>query len=306
MPHYKQIPSSHHRVGVFFRPNEPAESCRQLLAVLLGRGLEVHVEESTVRRNVRLPEGVRMFSAQNIPELDWVLAFGGDGTLIGAARTMNGRHLPLWAVNRGSLGYLSDVTFDEFVPALDRVLRGEYTLDLRGKLRVSILREGQPLCKTQDVVNDVVVSNQLLGRLLTLRAAVNGEYLTDYRADGLIVCTPTGSTAYNLSAGGPIIEPGLSCAVLTPICPHTLSQRAMIVGAESRITLQLSAMERQAMVTLDGQVVESIKPRDEVQITASPTRMGLIRTSKRDKFQILRAKLRWGEGAVLGGEGEEG
>ncbi len=226
---------------------------------------------------------------------DLVIVLGGDGTLIHAARLLEGRAAPILGVNMGSLGFLTEVPRSELYPAIDHVLSGKAEVSERMKLRVHVHREPENDARLVDteVLNDVVISKAALSRIAEIQVTAAGFELATYKADGVIVATPTGSTAYALSANGPIVHPALSAVVLAPICPHTLTQRPVVVPDDQKIDLRLLS-DSEVYVTLDGQTGLRLKRRDRVEIKQSSNRVLLVRNPRIDYFGLLRAKLRWG------------
>jgi NAD+ kinase len=232
------------------------------------------------------------------PELagaaEMLVVLGGDGTLLSVARLIKGRDVPILGVNLGGMGFLAEVTIEEMFPVLEQVLAGNYGIDRRMMLRAQVLRQGS--CITEEsLLNDVVVNKSALARILTLEVAVDGRYLTTFQADGLILSTPTGSTAYSLAAGGPIIYPTLASILLTPICPHTLTNRPIILPVGSTVEVTLRSDERDAYVTLDGQIGFPFLKNDVARIQQSDYVVPLIKSPFKAYFQVLRTKLKWGE-----------
>ena len=229
---------------------------------------------------------------------DLVLVLGGDGTLIHAARILRGRPAPILGVNMGSLGFLTEVPLTELDAAIDHVLSGKAELSERMKLRVHVHRRGasggEDKLVDSEVLNDVVIAKGTLSRMAEFEVTCSGDYVTSYKADGIIVATPTGSTAYSLAANGPILYPSMRAVILTPICPHTLAQRPVVLPDDQTLNIRLVS-ESEVFVTLDGQTGMRLEPGDRVQIKQSPNRVLLVRNPRIDYFGILRAKLKWGE-----------
>ncbi|MFN7130501.1 MAG: NAD(+)/NADH kinase [Myxococcales bacterium] len=229
---------------------------------------------------------------------DLCIVLGGDGTLIHAAAVFAGRPVPILGVNLGSLGFMTEIPAAEVTEMLERVLLGDFKVEPRMKLRVRLHRaksaDGRPVVDAE-VLNDVVINKGALARIADLQASIEGTYITTYKADGVIVSTPTGSTAYSLSAAGPIMYPTMHAVIITPICPHTLTQRPIVVPDDRQINLVLTSESAEMYLTLDGQSGVPMVPGDRVQIEQSPNRLLLIRNPKLDYFSILRQKLRWGE-----------
>ena len=230
------------------------------------------------------------------PKTDLVVVMGGDGTMLGAVRALVHQGLekaPILGVNLGGLGFLTALSPEELAPALDMVLKGDYSCTERLMLKVDIHRQKTPLASFH-ALNDVVINKAALARIVELPIAVDGHRLTAFRADGLIIATPTGSTAYNLSAGGPICHPGLDCILLTPICSFALSNRPLLLDPDMTITLHLDESAPETTLTCDGQVGEDLQPGDQITIERSPKTVTIIQSPFKDYFEILRTKLRWG------------
>ena len=228
------------------------------------------------------------------PETELIVVMGGDGTLLSVARHYGQLNVPVLGVNVGGLGFLTEVSLDELYPSMEQVLAGRYEVEDRLLLTASLFREGK-LGWQENILNDVVINKGALARIIELTAWIDGEYLTTYRADGLIVSTPTGSTAYTLSAGGPIVYPTLSHIILIPICPHTLSNRPIILPDTSTVAITFAEKVFDVYLTLDGQVGQALQEGDRVEIRCAPYRVKLIKSPQRSYFEILRAKLGWGE-----------
>jgi len=196
-------------------------------------------------------------------------------------------------VNYGGLGYLAEFRIEELYTALEAILAGDYRVDRRVMLAVELLRGDEHLTRNR-VLNDVVINKSALARIIEIEAYLNRQFVNSFRADGLIVSTPTGSTAYNLSAGGPVIFPSMNAVVITPICPFTLSNRPIVVPDESLIELRLKTANEEVVLTLDGQVGLALKPEDRVLIRKSKTTFNIVQPANRNYFEVLRDKLRWG------------
>jgi len=224
---------------------------------------------------------------------DLCVVVGGDGTLLAAARLMGERQLPILAINHGALGFLTEVTLEEMYTALDRVMEGEFETDRRMMMLVKIVRDGAVLA-TYQALNDVVINKGTVARIIELEARVNGQYVSSFRSDGLILATPTGSTAYNLSAGGPIIFPSMGAIVMTPICSHTLTNRPLVLPPDVRIELALTTTQDEVHVTVDGQVGRKLESEDRVVVEKSSRVVELIVPKGKAYFDVLRGKLKWG------------
>ncbi|MFQ5789119.1 MAG: NAD(+)/NADH kinase [Acidobacteriota bacterium] len=227
-------------------------------------------------------------------DADLLIVLGGDGTLLSAARAMGARQIPILGINLGSLGFLTDIALPELHPALDSILAGEFTIDSRMMLNAELVRKGKVLAR-QTVLNDVVITKGAIARMIEVGVEINQQFVAMVRADGIIVSTPTGSTAYNLAAGGPILFPGIGSMILTPICPHTLTYRPVVVSARSRIALNLRSDSGEVYLTFDGQVSAPMLQGDLVRVRKSRSSLKLVSLPGRNYFQVLRHKLRWAE-----------
>jgi NAD+ kinase len=225
---------------------------------------------------------------------DLLIVLGGDGTLLSAARLLAERQVPILPVNLGGLGFLTSVTLDEMYPLLEQVLAGKHQTSERMMLEAEVLRDGV-VVERQRALNDAVLTKSDLSRIVDFDLYVDGDFVGRYRADGVIVSTPTGSTAYSLSAGGPILYPLLQAFVITPICPHMLTNRPLVVPESARMEIHFVAGDEGVHLTLDGQVGLDLKPGDRVRIGKSAARVLLVRPPKKTYFEILRNKLRWAE-----------
>ncbi len=225
-------------------------------------------------------------------EVDLVVTIGGDGTFLAAARHA-GDGAPILGINAGNLGFLAEATASEGLRLIDEALAGEAPIESRPLLDVALVRKGTRRGPFR-VLNDAVLNKSAIARIVTLSVSVDGEFLTSYRADGLIVATPTGSTAYNLSAGGPILFPEIDAICLTPICPHTLSHRPIVVPSRSVVEISLDSQGEDVFLTLDGQEGFPLEGDDRVVIRKSRKYFRLVRNRRRHYGDLLRSKLRWG------------
>jgi NAD+ kinase len=280
-------------VGIFSKPGVPAaaELAPKLIEWLRARGLCIRCDRETAV----YAGGCDQHSRPEVPEgCDLVIVLGGDGTLLSAARAIGGLEIPLLPVNLGGLGFLTAITIEEVFSELELAFRGEHRVDRRKMLRVEVLR-GDTAFARYEALNDAVVTKASLARMIDLDAYVDRMFVCAYKCDGLIVSTPTGSTAYSLSAGGPIIFPSVAAFCLTPICPHTLTNRPVIVPESSVIRLVSLAEDETAFLTIDGQVGEPLLKGDQVVCRASDHVIHLILPPRMLFFDVLRAKLKWGE-----------
>jgi NAD+ kinase len=231
---------------------------------------------------------------ENVPEgVDLVLVLGGDGTLLSAARLIEDTAQPILGINLGSLGFLTELGLEELFESLERVLEGEYSRESRVRLEASLHRGEEQIGRYQ-VLNDVVINKGALARIIDLETYVDGQKVTNYQSDGLIISTPTGSTAYSLAAGGPIIDPTLDVIVISPICPHTLTNRPLVIPGGAVVELFLRSDSGEVFLTLDGQEGTRLNQGDRVRIRASGNKVNLIRTGSRNFYDVLSTKLHWG------------
>jgi NAD+ kinase len=263
----------------------------QLLSWLSARGLGAVLEKETADLAADAPAAAG--KAELPSQVDLLVVLGGDGTLLSMARAVGDLGVPLLGVNLGGLGFLTATTLDEMLPALEAYLAGQMTIEERMLLAARVIRNGQPLCEYA-ALNDVVITKSAMSRIIDLSVSVDGRYATAYRADGLIISTPTGSTAYSLSAGGPILFPTMDAVVLTPICSHTLTNRPIVLPGADRVEVTLLA-DQEVMATVDGQVGVGLRERDTVEVRKAASRIRLVRFPQKDFFSVLRTKLKWGE-----------
>lgn len=226
---------------------------------------------------------------------DMIVVLGGDGTLLSVARLFVDKDVPILGVNLGSLGFLTEITVEELYDRLEQCLAGDTATSERMMLEITLHRAGKQI-EQGNALNDVVINKGALARIVDLETRVNGQFLTTYKADGLIVSTPTGSTGYSLSAGGPIIHHAMSCIAITPICPHTLTNRPIVISDESEICITVtSSFDEKVYLTLDGQVGIKLFEGDSIHVRRAPRSTLLIQSSTRNYFEVLRTKLKWGE-----------
>ena len=284
-------------VGIIVKPNHAeawATAC-ELSAWLKARGMRTltHSEQIEQKADSANCEMETVEAEQLQAETDLIVVLGGDGTMISAARLVGRRETPVLGINYGSLGYLTEFRIEELFLALDTVLAGNYKIDRRVMLDAEHRRRGETIAIGR-VLNDVVINKSVLARIIGIEVWLNEHFVNSFRADGLIVSTPTGSTAYNLSAGGPIIYPSMNAVVLTPICPFTLTNRPIVVPDTAEIKLVLSHENEGVVLTLDGQVGYQMQTGDTVSIRKSATTFNLVQPMNRNYFDVLRDKLKWG------------
>ena len=281
-------------IGIMTRPR-PADVpgiVRPLLQWLASRNIRALYDPETAQ-SLGDQSGMRT-REQLAEETDLLLVLGGDGTLLSAAREVAQRSKPILPINLGSLGFLTSFTLDELYPALEETLAGRLVASERVMLKATLLRNGKAEDE-QAVLNDVVINKGALARMTELRLSLDGDFVCRYRADGLIVATPTGSTAYSLSAGGPIVHPSVEAVVITPICPHTLSDRPLVVRDNSVVEVSLMETADSVYLTLDGQKGVELQRGDRVRIVRAPQKLMLIQPPRKPYYEILRSKLKWGE-----------
>jgi NAD+ kinase len=281
------------RVVVLAKPgtNEGQRIAFELGSWLGSRGVSVRFDEPTARA-LGQKDGIR---PDTIPAgTDLVIVAGGDGTLLSAARLAGPRGIPILGVNFGGLGFMTELQPEELYPALERLLRGDYAIEERETLRVRF-RRGRKVLGEYALLNDAVVTKTALARMLVIELRIDSELVATYTSDGLIIATPTGSTAYNLSAGGPILDPRMSAFVIAPICPHAMSYRPLVVPGGVRIEVTLRSLTEEAYLTLDGQVGFPMKQLDAIVVDRHPRSVRLVRVARRGFFEILQRKLHWGD-----------
>lgn len=226
-------------------------------------------------------------------QAELIIVLGGDGTLIHAARLLKGRPVPILGVNLGSLGFMTEVPVADAFHHLDSVLASKARIDSRMKLTCRLFRD-EKLVLSDEVLNDVVINKSTLARITDHQTFLDGSFMATFKADGVIFATPTGSTAYSLSAGGPVVHPSIDCVVVTPICPHALTQRPIVVPGDQTLTLTLSGAVTDVYVTFDGQEGHLLKKGDRLEVQKSPNRVYLVRNESLDYLAVLRQKLHWG------------
>jgi NAD+ kinase len=284
-------------VGVMSKPDSSAAAgiVPRLGEWLHGRGISIRCDEITASYDGANSYCGPGMSREAVPEdCDLVIVLGGDGTLLSAARAIGRREIPLFPVNLGGLGFLTAITVDELYPELERAFRGEHRVAKRKLLTTDVQRGGQTIA-SYDALNDAVLTKSAIARMIDLDAWVDEQFVCAYKADGLIISTPTGSTAYSLSAGGPIIFPSVPAICLTPICPHMLTNRPVLVPETSVIRVVSRGPDETVYLTIDGQVGTPVQEGDTVVCHSSHYSLHLIRPPRMMFFDVLRQKLKWGE-----------
>ncbi|TQV64366.1 MAG: NAD(+) kinase [Halothiobacillaceae bacterium] len=283
-------------VGIIAKPSDDRlyGALETLVSHLHARDVGILLDQATLPDLAILRDAPRVDRNELGEKSDLVIAVGGDGTLINAAHCMAAHDKPVLGINLGRLGFLVDISPDELTSRLDRILAGEYIAERRFLLSGEVIRAGKTLYRGV-VFNDLVYKVRDAVRMIEFETHIDGKYLLTQRSDGMVVSTPSGSTAYALSAGGPILTPGLEAIVLAPICPHTLSNRPIVVPAESVVEIMSTHNSRaNSLVSFDGQTMIDMEPDDRLRITRAEHPARLIHPSDYDYFHILRAKLRWG------------
>jgi NAD+ kinase len=282
------------RIGIIAKTDrEEARSVvPELLKWCLARGLQPLCAKETAALCPDVPVAIAR-KAELPAQVDLLLVLGGDGTLLSMSRLVGDLGVPILGVNLGGLGFLTAMTVDELFPALEAYLSGGLVIEERMMLSATVTRQGERLAGYV-ALNDMVITKSAMSRIIRLEVAVDGQFATGYRADGLIISTPTGSTAYSLSAGGPIVFPTMDAVVLTPICSHTLTNRPIVLPADHPIEVRLLT-DQDVMLTADGQVGFALKQWDVVEVRRASPRIRLLRFSQKHFFSVLRTKLKWGE-----------
>ena len=286
------------RIGIVLKPHHPEalQTICELTSWLHDRGIELVGGPEIERDRIEHQTGCAVIEVPReelSSKVDLIIVLGGDGTMIATARLIGDQEISVMGVNFGGLGYLAEFRIEELFTALDSILAGDYRLDRRVMLSVEMFR-GDQLITHSRVLNDVVINKSALARIIEIEAFLNDQFVNAFRADGLIVSTPTGSTAYNLSAGGPVIFPSMNAVVITPICPFTLSNRPIVVPDDAIIQLSLKTQNEDVSLTLDGQVGHPLNVDHRVVIRKSRSTFNLIQPANRNYFDVLRDKLRWG------------
>jgi NAD+ kinase len=287
-------------IGIISKPRkaELQQIIPELLDWLRKRGIQATLDQetasslgSTLLSSLQAPVAPRSeLGSKN----DLILVLGGDGTLLAAARNVHDSNVPILAVNLGSLGFLTAVTTGELYSSLELILNGQHHIDTRSMLQIQVVRSGV-VADSYQALNDAVLNKAAIARILDFHAYVDGQLLSVFKADGLIVSTPTGSTAYSLAAGGPIVYPSVDAFTITPICPHTLTNRPVVVPDRSQIEIVLKSEAESVFLTVDGQVGLALHCEDRIVCNLSRSRIHLIRPPHKQFFEVLRSKLKWGE-----------
>lgn len=282
-------------VGIISRPRREdiARVVPPLVNWLLAHGAAVACDSETCECLGAL--NVKALKREELPGCaDLLIVLGGDGTLLSAARLAVERKVPILPVNLGGLGFLTTVAQDEIYSILEEIFAGKHRVSERVMLESEIVRAGSVI-RRQIALNDAVLNKSALARIMDLELRVDGEYVTTYKADGLIISTPTGSTAYSLAADGPIVYPTVEAFIVTPICPHTLTNRPLVIPDSATIEVDFKSEDAAVFLTLDGQVGIELVRGDHIRVRKAPNKLLLVRPAKKTYYQILRSKLKWGE-----------
>jgi NAD+ kinase len=282
------------KIGIFVKAQaEARDKARELETWLKAKGIEVVTEH-----NIPAPITSKQCLVENIPkaptDLSCVVVLGGDGTFLSAVRWIQDTGVPILGMNLGAFGFLTESSVEQLFPIMEEIVNGAFTTEERILLSAKVLRNGEQIV-CQIVLNDVVVNKEALARTVHIQTYIDDNYLTTFKADGLIVATPTGSTAYSLSAGGPIIHPSLKTIILTPICPFTLTIRPLVLPDSATITIRLDEQDSPVFLTFDGQVGLHVTPQDSIIIQKASHTIQMLRPPNLDYYHVLKDKLRWGE-----------
>ena len=279
--------------GIITKRNKPEalSLARDIVGWLSARGVKVLVEKE-VAEQIGHPDHI---DRDGIPSrADLLIVLGGDGTLLSVARLSGVESIPVLGINLGGLGFLTEISKEETFPVLEKIIAGDFETEQRLMLKATILRQGEIIGEST-VLNDIVINKGVLARIIDMETYIDGTYLTTFKADGLILATPTGSTAYSLAAGGPIVYPSLNSIIVNPICPHTITNRPLVVPDTATVKIILKTANQNVHITLDGQVGMPLQGGDVVEAHKAPGHIQLIRSPYKTYFELLRTKLRWGE-----------
>ncbi len=282
------------KVGIVSKPRkaEVREIVPPLLQWLRERQIEACIDKET---GALLESREKCLTRNEMPsQVDLLIVLGGDGTLLATARALNRKPVPILAVNLGGLGFLTVITCEELYPTLEQVLAGSYRSERRVQIEGEMVRTDEVLASFL-ALNDVVLNKGAIARILDFEVFVDGQFISTYRSDGLIVSTPTGSTAYSLAAGGPVTAPTVNAFILTPICAHTLTNRPVVLPDNVTIEVVLKTERESAYLTVDGQVGIAARSEDMLRVRKSSSYVELIQPPSRNYFEVLRQKLKWGE-----------
>ena len=282
------------RIGITSKPNK--SEAREIAGPLMGwlgeRGIEVLIDHETAANLGSGETGIERTGMAS--RIDLAVVLGGDGTLLATARALEGSPVPILAVNLGGLGFLTVVTREELFPALEAMLGGNVRTELRVQIEAAVLRREEH-ARSFVALNDVVLNKGALARVIDFDVWVDGLFVSTYKADGLIVSTPTGSTAYSLAAGGPVVAPTVRAFIITPICAHTLTNRPIVLRDTATIEVAVKGVEESVYLTVDGQVGMEVRSEDRVRLRKAASAVEIVQPLTKNYFEILRQKLKWGE-----------
>jgi NAD+ kinase len=286
------------RVGVLANPTKPesGKGVKRVIEKLREFGVKIYTDEDTCRLvdDDSCRKAAIVVDRLTLPDkVEVILVLGGDGTFLTVARLVDKKPVPLIGINFGTLGFLTEISIDEIEECIERLMAGEFVRENRPVIRVKVVRRNGHI-SIYRCVNEVAIKRDTLARIIEVELTADGEYLTTFRGDGVIVATPTGSTAYSLSAGGPILIPTLNAMLLTPICPHTLTLRPLVLKGETCLTAKLKTKSENVMVIFDGQEGIELRAGDQIEITRSPYDLLILRDPRKSYYQTLREKLKWG------------
>ena len=282
------------KIGIVSKPKkaEIREIVPQLVEWLRERDIEVSIDKET---GSILESSEKCLTRNELPgKVDLLVVLGGDGTLLAAARALYRREVPIFAVNLGDLGFLTVITQDELYPALEGVLSGNYRSERRVQIEGELVRADE-VFSTFRARNDVVLNKGAIARIQDFEVYADDEFISNYKSDGLIISTPTGSTAYSLAAGGPVVSPSVEAFIITPICAHTLTNRPLVLRDSANIEIVVKSQREAAYLTVDGQVGIATHSEDIIRVRKSDSYVELIQPPQRNYYEILRQKLKWGE-----------
>ena len=279
-------------VGLFTKPSYP--KIEELMAKISDWMKSRNCQLVAIEGTAAFQDVSYVTKEEFLKHVQMILVLGGDGTFLGAGRISLSRNIPVLGVNLGRLGFLTEITIEELFPVLERIEKGQILLETRDALQVRVKRKDEILFEDH-VINDAVISKTAISRLLEIETRVNHNFLALFKADGLIISTPTGSTAYSLAAGGPIVFPTMDAIIMTPICPHSLNQRPLVIPDTFTISVHIQTPPENSTLTLDGQIGRSLENEEYVEIERSPFSFNVIKSPFRSYFDILKSKLRWAE-----------
>ncbi len=281
------------KIGIISKPKktEIGELVAPLLDWLRKRDIEVFIDKETAST---LPSPEKCLTRNEMSSAaDLLVVLGGDGTLLATARVLAGKPVPILAVNLGGLGFLTNVSREELFPTLETVLTGNFQTERRVQIEAEIVRADEAMASFL-ALNDVVLNKGAIARILDFEVYVDGKLVSTYKSDGLIVSTPTGSTAYSLAAGGPVVAPSVQAFIVTPICAHTLTNRPLVISDTARIEVVVKSQRESSYVTVDGQVGIAARSEDIVRMRKASSWVELVEPAEKNYFEILRQKLKWG------------